>query len=47
MVGTVNAAPNDFRTGVDDLIKAEALFPVGSSSCRTKPAQRGKETGPR
>ena len=27
MVGTVNAAPNDFRTGVDDLIKAEALFP--------------------
>jgi threonine dehydrogenase-like Zn-dependent dehydrogenase len=27
MVGTVNAAPADFRSGVDDLIKAEALFP--------------------
>jgi threonine dehydrogenase-like Zn-dependent dehydrogenase len=27
MVGTVNASPNDFRTGVDDLIKAEAVFP--------------------
>jgi threonine dehydrogenase-like Zn-dependent dehydrogenase len=27
MVGTVNASPHDFRTGVDDLIKAEALFP--------------------
>jgi len=27
MVGTVNASPNDFRTGVDDLIKAEAIFP--------------------
>src|SRR3954452_18167496 len=27
MVGTVNASPNDFRTGVDDLIKAEAVYP--------------------
>src|SRR4029079_16309299 len=27
MVGTVNAAPNDFRTGVDALLKAEAIFP--------------------
>jgi threonine dehydrogenase-like Zn-dependent dehydrogenase len=27
MVGTVNASPNDFRTGVDDLIKAEAIYP--------------------
>ena len=27
MVGTVNAAPADFRSGVDDLIKAEALYP--------------------
>src|SRR5881397_751042 len=26
MVGTVNAAPADFRSGVDDLIKAEALY---------------------
>ena len=27
MFGTVNAAPADFRSGVDDLIKAEALYP--------------------
>jgi threonine dehydrogenase-like Zn-dependent dehydrogenase len=27
MVGAVNASPADFRSGVDDLIKAEALFP--------------------
>jgi threonine dehydrogenase-like Zn-dependent dehydrogenase len=27
MVGTVNASPADFRSGIDDLIKAEALFP--------------------
>ena len=27
MVGTVNAAPNDFRSGADDLVKAEAHFP--------------------
>jgi glucose 1-dehydrogenase len=27
MVGTVNASPNDFKTGVDDLIKAEAIYP--------------------
>jgi len=27
MVGTVNAAPADFRSGVDDLIKAEAIYP--------------------
>jgi glucose 1-dehydrogenase len=27
MVGTVNASPNDFRSGVDDLIKAEAIYP--------------------
>jgi threonine dehydrogenase-like Zn-dependent dehydrogenase len=26
MVGTVNASPADFRSGVDDLIKAEALY---------------------
>jgi threonine dehydrogenase-like Zn-dependent dehydrogenase len=26
MVGTVNASPTDFRTGVDDLIKAEAIY---------------------
>jgi threonine dehydrogenase-like Zn-dependent dehydrogenase len=27
MVGTVNASPADFGSGVDDLIKAEAVFP--------------------
>jgi threonine dehydrogenase-like Zn-dependent dehydrogenase len=27
MVGTVNASPHDFQTGVDDLIKAEAIYP--------------------
>jgi glucose 1-dehydrogenase len=27
MVGTVNASPTDFRSGIDDLIKAQALFP--------------------
>jgi glucose 1-dehydrogenase len=27
MVGTVNASPADFRSGIDDLIKAEAIFP--------------------
>jgi len=37
MVGTVNASPNDFRTGVDDLIKAEALFPGWLSQLLTTP----------
>ena len=37
MVGTVNAAPNDFRTGVDDLIKAEALFPGWLEQLLTTP----------
>jgi glucose 1-dehydrogenase len=27
MVGTVNASPADFRSGVDDLIKAQAIYP--------------------
>jgi threonine dehydrogenase-like Zn-dependent dehydrogenase len=27
MVGSVNASPDDFRTGVDDLTKATAVFP--------------------
>jgi threonine dehydrogenase-like Zn-dependent dehydrogenase len=37
MVGTVNAAPADFRSGVDDLIKAEALFPGWLSKLLTTP----------
>jgi threonine dehydrogenase-like Zn-dependent dehydrogenase len=37
MVGTVNAAPNDFRTGVDDLIKAEAIFPGWLKQLLTTP----------
>jgi threonine dehydrogenase-like Zn-dependent dehydrogenase len=39
MVGTVNAAPNDFRSGVDDLIKAEAIFPGWLSQLLTTPVQ--------
>jgi threonine dehydrogenase-like Zn-dependent dehydrogenase len=37
MVGTVNASPHDFRTGVDDLIKAEALFPGWAQQLLTTP----------
>jgi threonine dehydrogenase-like Zn-dependent dehydrogenase len=37
MVGTVNAAPADFRSGVDDLIKAEALFPGWLGKLLTTP----------
>src|ERR671928_448453 len=37
MVGTVNAAPADFRSGVDDLIKAEALFPGWLAKLLTTP----------
>jgi threonine dehydrogenase-like Zn-dependent dehydrogenase len=39
MVGTVNASPHDFRTGVDDLIKAEALFPGWLEQLLTTPVQ--------
>jgi threonine dehydrogenase-like Zn-dependent dehydrogenase len=39
MVGTVNASPHDFRTGVDDLIKAEALFPGWLRQLLTTPIQ--------
>src|ERR671931_1860867 len=42
MVGTVNAAPADFRSGVDDLIKAEALFPGWLAKLLTTPI-RGLE----
>src|SRR5262249_8407810 len=37
MVGTVNASPNDFRSGVDDLIKAEAICPGWRSKLLTTP----------
>src|SRR2546428_346577 len=37
MVGTVNAAPADFRSGVDDLIKAEAIFPGWLQQLLTTP----------
>src|SRR5947208_1218405 len=39
MVGTVNASPADFRSGVDDLIKAEALFPGWLAQLLTTPIQ--------
>jgi len=39
MVGTVNAAPADFRSGVDDLIKAEALYPGWLAQLLTTPIQ--------
>src|SRR5919202_1465103 len=42
MVGTVNASPADFRSGVDDLIKAEALFPAWLNKLLTTPV-RGLE----
>ena len=42
MVGTVNASPADFRSGVDDLIKAEALFPGWLPQLLTNPI-RGLE----
>jgi threonine dehydrogenase-like Zn-dependent dehydrogenase len=37
MVGSVNASPADFRSGVDDLIKAEALFPGWLAQLLTTP----------
>jgi threonine dehydrogenase-like Zn-dependent dehydrogenase len=42
MLGTVNAAPADFRSGVDDLIKSEALFPGWLNKLLTTPV-RGLE----
>jgi threonine dehydrogenase-like Zn-dependent dehydrogenase len=43
MVGTVNASPTDFRSGVDDLIKAQALFPGWLDQLLTTPI-RGLES---
>src|SRR5918912_542296 len=37
MFGKVNAAPADFRSGVDDLIKAEALYPGWLKQLLTTP----------
>jgi glucose 1-dehydrogenase len=37
MVGTVNAGPADFRSGVDDLIKAQALYPGWLEQLLTTP----------
>src|SRR5881296_575425 len=37
MVGTVNASPADFRSGVDDLIKAEAIYPGWLKQLLTTP----------
>src|SRR5881392_2351219 len=42
MVGTVNASPADFRSGVDDLIKGEALYPGWLKQLLTTPI-RGLE----
>jgi threonine dehydrogenase-like Zn-dependent dehydrogenase len=42
MVGTVNASPTDFRSGVDDLIKAQAIFPGWLEQLLTTPV-RGLE----
>jgi threonine dehydrogenase-like Zn-dependent dehydrogenase len=39
MVGTVNAAPNDFRAGADDLIKAEAHYPGWLAQLLTTPIE--------
>jgi threonine dehydrogenase-like Zn-dependent dehydrogenase len=39
MVGTVNASPADFRSGVNDLIEAEALFPGWLRKLLTTPIQ--------
>ncbi len=39
MVGTVNASPADFRSGVDDLIKAEAVFPGWLGKLLTTPIE--------
>jgi threonine dehydrogenase-like Zn-dependent dehydrogenase len=37
MVGTVNASPVDFRSGIDDLIKAQAIFPGWLDQLLTTP----------
>ncbi len=39
MVGTVNASPDDFRSGVDDLVKAEAFYPGWLPQLLTNPIE--------
>ena len=39
MVGSVNASPADFRSGVDDLIKAQALYPGWLDRLLTTPVK--------
>jgi glucose 1-dehydrogenase len=39
MVGTVNASPHDFKTAVDDLIKAEAFYPGWLGRLLTTPIE--------
>ena len=39
MVGTVNAYRDDFDRGVDDLIRAEALFPGWLAQLLTTPIE--------
>jgi hypothetical protein len=39
MVGTVNASRVDFERGVDDLIKAEAVYPGWLSKLLTTPVK--------
>ena len=39
MVGTVNASPDDFRSGVDDLVKAEAFYPGWLPQLLTTPIE--------
>jgi glucose 1-dehydrogenase len=39
MVGSVNASPDDFRTGVDDLTKATAIYPGWLEKLLTTPVE--------
>jgi glucose 1-dehydrogenase len=39
MLGSVNASPADFRSGIDDLIKAQALYPGWLDQLLTTPIQ--------
>jgi len=43
MVGTVNASRDDFVRGVDDLVKAEAMFPGWLARLLTTPVHRARE----
>ena len=45
MVGSVNASPEDFHRGVDDLIKAQALYPGWLEKLLTTPVKGLGEYG--